>query len=113
MQDPAACRRREDVDDGRMEVAVAELRVPVSVKVTVGSDALDLEDWELFAVLRRKWDVKQEAVARAAGCSQPAVSAWERGRAKPSPDLLERLWTVLFGLVREERSRREAAGAAA
>lgn len=89
-----------------VDVAVAKLSVPVSVQVTVGSDALDLEDWELFAVLRRKWDVKQDDVAERAGCSQPAVSGWERGRIKPSDELLERLWTVLFNLVREERTRR-------
>ena len=91
---------------GRMAAAV---RVPVSVKVTVGSDALDLEDWELFAVLRRKWDLRQEDVARAAGCSQPTLSGWERGRRTLGEERLEGLWAALFLLVREERTRREAA----
>lgn len=87
-------------------MAKAAVTVPVRVMVTVGSDEMGIEDWELFTVLRRKWDLTQEAVAERAGTKQSEVSRWERGRAEGlGEEKLARLWGALLGLVREERAR--------
>lgn len=76
--------------------------LPVTVRVTIGSDILDLEDWEFFLVLRRKHGLRQEDVAAAAGTNQPWLSKWERGRVTADEEQLNDLWSALFRLVREK-----------
>ena len=90
-----------DGSGARRMAAVGRVTVPVRVLVTVGSDRVDLEDWELFTVLRRKAGLTQAEVAAAAGVAQPNLSKWERGRRTPTDEWQARAWAALLGLSRE------------
>lgn len=92
-----------------MAMMASSVTVPVQVRVTVGSDVVDLEDWELFTVLRRKAGLRQEDVARRAGVAQPNLSKWERGRREPSAEWQAKVWETLLRMTAERRASEETA----
>lgn len=54
------------------------------------------EEWgRLIRRYRRMNDLSQEALAEELGCTQAAVTSWERGLRSPTPDLLVRCVQVL------------------
>lgn len=59
-----------------------------------------------FALRLRSWrrlnGIKQLALAEMLGVSQAAVSYWETGRDKPSPDLMKRITELISGSELDE-----------
>jgi transcriptional regulator with XRE-family HTH domain len=59
-----------------------------------------------FALRLRSWrrlnGIKQFALAEMLGVSQAAVSYWETGRDKPSPDLMKRITELISGSELDE-----------
>lgn len=73
-------------------------KIQFTMPIEVGGN-LVFEDWEMFAVLRRKWNLRQEDVAQAAGTHQSVLSAWERGRAQLDDEKAHELWRCLKTMI--------------
>lgn len=65
---------------------------------------------DFFRARRRELDVRQSDVAEACSVKQPAVSAWERGKAYPAPELLPILARLLKVRIGELADRFVADG---
>lgn len=55
----------------------------------------ELEERELFTLMRRRRGLTQEGVAAEAGVSRPRVSRWEAGTLELGEGSRERLWNAL------------------
>ena len=75
-----------------MKVAPPPGAIPVP-----GFEGIELEDRDLFAVLRRRAGLTQGEVATKIGVHQSNVSRWERGRANGlSGDDLSAAWSFVL-----------------
>jgi predicted transcriptional regulator len=79
----------------------------LGVELSLTSSARDraienLEERELFTLLRRRAGVTQRDVAAEAGIRQPLVSVWEKGSTEISRERVDALWTALETLSETE-----------
>lgn len=78
----------------------ALVSVPARLSLAVGpSKKMELEDWELFTVLRRKYRITQAEVALQSGTYQSQVSRWECGKGEWSEAERQTLWSALTLLI--------------
>lgn len=92
------------MSDTKIGVELAPIPDQASNVLGLDGEVLDLEDRELFGLVRRKWNLTQGDVAKRAGSHQSVLSSWERGRKEVTSEQRHALWSALVALVADAKS---------